>query len=94
MGDDVSVYHCDHPKAPGESIEIGDMLGHGLEPNLIIGRVCGYVKDSAGEFSGVLFRRYRSHTERWPSGDVCSRPFVVAWPHMHLPDSSCQRFIT
>lgn len=81
---------CDHGKGPGETVEIGDMVGHGLEPNLITGRVCGFIKTQPVQ---VLYRKYRSQTEKWPSGDLVSRRISVCWPHMHLDGVSCSRFI-
>uniref|UniRef100_A0AB38ZP52 Uncharacterized protein n=1 Tax=Mycobacterium phage Wildflower TaxID=3141619 RepID=A0AB38ZP52_9VIRU len=72
---------------PGEPIEIGDMLGHDQEPNLITGRVFGFIKSAPVL---VIARRYRDQTEKWPSGEF----FATAIPFPHRHDcGECKRFI-
>lgn len=73
---------------PGDAIQIGDTLGHGMEPNLITGRVIGLTKK---EPVAVIFRRYSNQTEKWPSGPVCMTR--MPHPHMHFSDGHCARFI-
>lgn len=63
----------------GDPIEIGDMLGHGMELNLITGRVIGFTKE---KHPAVIFRRYSNQTEKWPSGPVALTR--LPYPHVHF----------
>ena len=73
---------------PGDPIRIGDVLGHGMESNLIVGRVTGFLKQPRHR---IIFRTYRNQTERWPSGGY--RTAGMVFPHYHFTDGHCERFI-
>ena len=74
----------------GETIRIGSILGHGMESNLIVGRVTGFIRTPEGQ-TRIVFRTYRNQTERWPSGGY--RTAGMVFPHYHFKDGLCERFI-
>lgn len=76
--------------SPGDPINIGDMLGHGMESNLIVGRVTGFLKCPGGRVK-VIYRKYRTQTEPWLSGEY--RTAGLVFPHRHYSDGACERFI-
>ena len=73
---------------PGDPIRIGDILGHGMESNLIVGRVTGFLKQPG---HSIIFRTYRNQTELWPTGGY--RTAGMVFPHYHYKDGHCERFI-
>lgn len=78
----------------GEALAFGDLLGHGMEPNLTVGRVCGFLKPKTGKGrTRIIYRTYANQTEKWPSGEY--RVTAMPWPVRFngTPPSQVKRFI-
>lgn len=77
----------DAPKA-GEPVQIGDVVGFGLEPGMRYGRVVGRVKKHAQSRSEmrkakIVVREFRPGDGRWPSGHYLRSWLIVPWAHRH-----------
>jgi hypothetical protein len=67
------------PKRPGDSIALGDIIGHPLEPYQRYARIVAIRKDDCRRMDAVIFRLFKDNTERWPSGEYCSSAFICPW---------------
>lgn len=75
------------PKQTGQSIEVGDIVGSGIEPGMRYGRVVGFVKphvklDRLGA-ARVIVREFRKGDGRWPTGGYFRAWLIVPWAHEH-----------
>lgn len=66
-------------KAPGDVAELGDILGHPMEPYARWARIVGFRKDDCPAMERIIIRLFANPDERWPSGEYRTTPWIVAW---------------
>jgi hypothetical protein len=66
-------------KQPGDSIALGDILGHPLEPDERWARVIGIRKDDCRPIESVIIRLFVDRHERFPSGGYRTTWLAVPW---------------
>jgi hypothetical protein len=66
-------------KKPGDTVALGDILGHPMEPHRRYARVVAIRKDDCRPIEQVIFRTFRSEDEKWPTGEFRSSVFICAW---------------
>lgn len=75
----------DVAKRPGHPVEIGDIVGSGIEPGMRYGRVVGFIKKPQRGISGAktVIREFRPGDGRWPTGDYIRAWLFIPWYHDH-----------
>lgn len=66
-------------KYPGDVVELGDTLGHPLEPYRRYGRVVAIRKDDCRANQRVVFRCFTPTDDQWPTGEYRTSAFICAW---------------
>lgn len=66
-------------KHPGDTAELGDILGHPQEPFVRWARIVGFRKDDCPAINRVIVRLFASEGEPWPSGEYRTTWLLVPW---------------
>lgn len=82
MTDQRCLCGRDTPKREGSPVEVGDVLGHGIEPWLRTGRIVGQTKDGVPGMRWIV-RAYRPGDGRWPTGGYYRQGVIWTWRHDH-----------
>ena len=70
-------------KKPGDVIELGDHVGHPMEPYRRWARVVAIRKDDCKQKHRVILRRFKEGDTTFPTGDYVTTALVV--PYMPDP---------
>lgn len=72
------------PKKPGMVIELGDELGHPMEPGDRYGRVVGIRKDDCKPIEQIIIRKYEPGDRLGiPTGEYRTSWLIVAYEGPH-----------
>lgn len=67
-------------KKPGDTAELGDILGNPQEPSRRWARIVGFRKDrKCPPIESVIVRLFANPDERWPSGEYRTTWLLVPW---------------
>ena len=68
---------------PGDALQLGDLVGHPMEPSDLYARVVGLRKDKCTPMERVIMRVFQPGDTTFPTGEYRTSWLVVPWYHKH-----------